>query len=50
MYPEELVAPMRADLTNNGFTELRDTEQVDNTLNEIKGTALLVVNLSLIHI
>ena len=44
MYPEELVAPMRADLTNNGFTELKDTEQVDNTLNEIKGTALLVVN------
>ena len=44
MYPEELVAPMRADLTNNGFTELKDTEQVDNTLNENKGTALLVVN------
>lgn len=44
MYPEELVAPMRADLTNNGFTELRDTEQVDNTLNKIEGTALLVVN------
>ena len=44
MYPEELVAPMRADLTNNGFTELKDTEQVDSTLNDIKGTALLVVN------
>ena len=38
MYPEELVAPMRADLTNNGFTELKDTEQVDSTLNDIKGT------------
>ena len=44
MYPEELVAPMRADLTNNGFTELKDTKQVDSTLNDIKGTALLVVN------
>ena len=44
MYPEELVAPMRADLTNNGFAELKDAEQVDSTLNDIKGTALLVVN------
>lgn len=44
MYPEELVAPMRADLTNNGFVELRDSEQVDNALNNSKGTALLVVN------
>ena len=32
MYPEELVAPMRADLTNNGFTELRDAEQVNKAL------------------
>ena len=44
MYPEELVAPMRADLTNNGFAELKDAEQVDSSLNDIKGTALLVVN------
>ena len=44
MYPEELVAPMRADLTNNGFVELRDSEQVDNVLNNSEGTALLVVN------
>lgn len=44
MYPEELVAPMRADLTNNGFTELRDAEQVNTALESAKGTALLVVN------
>ena len=44
MYPEELVAPMRADLTNNGFVELRDSEQVNNTFRNCKGTALLVVN------
>jgi putative YphP/YqiW family bacilliredoxin len=44
MYPEELVAPMRADLTNNGFVELRDSEQVNNTFRKCKGTALLVVN------
>lgn len=44
MYPEELVAPMRADLTNNGFTELRDASQVNTALSSAKGTALLVVN------
>lgn len=44
MYPEELVAPMRADLTNNGFTELKDANEVDSTLGDLKGTALLVVN------
>ena len=44
MYPEELVAPMRADLTNNGFTELRDAEQVNSAMSEAKGTTLLVVN------
>lgn len=44
MYPEELVAPMRADLTNNGFTELKDAYEVDSTLGDLKGTALLVVN------
>ena len=44
MYPEELVAPMRADLTNNGFTELKDKQQVDSTLPNAKGTSLLVVN------
>ena len=44
MYPAELVAPMRADLTNNGFTELRDTEQVNTALANAKGTSLLVIN------
>ncbi|MEY2923794.1 MAG: hypothetical protein RLZZ337_334 [Bacteroidota bacterium] len=44
MYPEELVAPMRADLTNNGFTELKNAEAVSNSLEDSKGTALLVVN------
>ena len=44
MYPEELVAPMRADLTNNGFTELRSAEEVNAALSEQKGTTLVVVN------
>ncbi len=44
MYPEELVAPMRADLTNNGFTELKDAEQVNKALASTEGTSLLVIN------
>jgi putative YphP/YqiW family bacilliredoxin len=44
MYPEPLVAPMRADLTTAGFTELKTSEEVDNHLKEHKGTTLLVIN------
>ena len=44
MYPEPLVAPMRADLTTAGFTELKTPEEVDNHLKEHKGTTLLVIN------
>jgi len=43
MYPAELVAPMKADLTNVGFEELKTPEQVDNALAD-KGTVLVVVN------
>ncbi|MFT3884748.1 MAG: BrxA/BrxB family bacilliredoxin [Flavobacteriales bacterium] len=43
MYPEELVAPMRADLTQVGFTELKTPEQVDKAFNQ-PGTVLCVVN------
>jgi putative YphP/YqiW family bacilliredoxin len=43
MYPEELVQPMRADLTSAGFEELRTAQDVDKTLNE-KGTTLVYVN------
>lgn len=44
MYPEPLVAPMRADLTSAGFTEFKTAEEVDNHLAEHKGTTLLVIN------
>lgn len=44
MYPEQLVAPMRVDLTSAGFTELKTAEEVDNKLKENKGTTLLVIN------
>ncbi len=44
MYPEPLVAPMRTDLTSVGFNELRTSTDVDNTLQNSKGTILLVFN------
>lgn len=43
-YPEELVNPMRADLTSVGFTELKSSQEVQNVFNEPQGTMLLVVN------
>ncbi|MFP4088885.1 MAG: BrxA/BrxB family bacilliredoxin [Cyclobacteriaceae bacterium] len=44
MYPEELVAPMRQDLTVAGFLELKSAEEVDNHMKNHKGTTLMVVN------
>ncbi|MEQ9100700.1 MAG: BrxA/BrxB family bacilliredoxin [Imperialibacter sp.] len=44
MYPEPLVAPMRTDLTSAGFTELRTSEDVENHLEDHKGTSLIVIN------
>jgi len=43
-YPEMLVTPMRAELTNNGFEELKDSEAVNQVFEEKEGTMLLVVN------
>ena len=44
MYPEELVSPMRAELTRNGFNELKDSQAVIDTFDNMEGTAVLVVN------
>lgn len=44
MYPEQLVAPMRSDLTIAGFKELKSAEAVDQELKDQKGTTLLVIN------
>lgn len=44
MYPEELVAPMKADLTGVGFEELTTAESVDQALKSEDETVLLVVN------
>ena len=43
-YPEMLVSPMRAELTNNGFNELKSVDDVQNEFNNTQGTMLLVVN------
>jgi putative YphP/YqiW family bacilliredoxin len=44
MYPEQLVAPMRNDLTSAGFQEFKTSEEVENHLSNQKGTMLLVIN------
>ena len=44
MYPEQLVAPMRQDLTTAGFQELKTAEEVKKVLDETSGTTLVVVN------
>ena len=44
MYPPELVAPMREDLTTEGFNELITSDDVDQAINEASGTALVVDN------
>ncbi len=44
MYPEQLVAPMRTDLTVAGFKELKTSADVENTLKDQKGTTLVVIN------
>ena len=37
-YPEEMCAPMRADLTSVGFIELRSPEAVSSLLDKKEGT------------
>ncbi len=44
MYDERLVTPMRQDLTRLGVQEMRTPEEVDSTLQNTKGTTLVVVN------
>src|SRR5271154_6118642 len=44
MFPEEMVRPMREELTSIGFREMRTPEDVDTVLKKEKGTVLVVVN------
>ncbi len=43
MYPEYLVAPMRLDLTNAGFEDLKTAEEVEQAIKG-EGTVLVMVN------
>ncbi len=44
MYPPELVAPMKEDLTSVGFSELLSAEEVEKILGNTEGTTFLIVN------
>jgi putative YphP/YqiW family bacilliredoxin len=44
MYPPELVRPMKDDLVNAGFEEILTANDVDQTIDNTKGTLLVVVN------
>jgi len=44
MYPPELVAPMKEDLTSAGFKQLTSAEEVDQTIKNNEGSLLVVVN------
>ena len=44
MYPQELVAPMKADLTGVGFEDLTTPADVDIALTQTHGTVFLVFN------
>jgi len=44
MYPPELVAPMKEDLTSAGYKELVSATEVDEALNGQSGTALVIIN------
>ena len=43
MYPEELVFPMKKQLTDQGFSELKTVDDVENMIKN-SGTTLVVVN------
>jgi len=43
-YPEIMIRPMREDLTRLGFEELKTPEAVDATVQNTKGTLMVVVN------
>ncbi len=43
MYPEEIVIPMKEELTENGFTELLTSGDVESQLSK-EGTTLVMIN------
>ena len=43
MYPEEIVIPMKEELTENGFSEMLTASEVEKNLTD-NGTTLVVIN------
>jgi putative YphP/YqiW family bacilliredoxin len=43
MYPEEIVIPMKEELTENGFQELQTSQEVESQLTR-QGTTLVMIN------
>ena len=43
MYPEEIVIPMKEELTENGFVEMLTASDVDTKITN-EGTTLVVIN------
>jgi putative YphP/YqiW family bacilliredoxin len=43
MYPEEIVVPMKEELTENGFSELLSPDEVESQLAK-EGTTLVMIN------
>jgi putative YphP/YqiW family bacilliredoxin len=44
MYPEEMVQPMREELTSIGFRDLRTAEEVEKVVGQPRVSVLVVVN------
>lgn len=43
-YMRGIVTPMREQLTNAGFKELTTAEEVDETMKDLQGSAVIVIN------
>ncbi len=44
MYPPELVAPMKQELTSSGYKELLNAAEVDEMMNVNEGSTFVVIN------
>ncbi len=44
MYPENLIAPMRGELTALGFNEIKDANSAEEAIKQSEGTTLVVIN------
>ena len=44
MYPEDLIEPMRKELIDAGFKEIRESILMENVISSAKGTTLVVIN------